>query len=860
MAEAAPSVVALDVLRQREWDSNKGPSGSHRGAPGPGRPYEFEGGEPQFAYVSRTLDVNKQQFAAFLASSRGRRNSGLFTAFLQPRDETEDLEATRALEQHRSILGIRMISPYNVLAGIWSVFLTTVDASYTAFLVPIILAFKGGEGLGQWSRVVEIIAGFVFLLDIFMNFHIGFIVRYDYKKKVVMDSTSVALFYATHGGLWIDVLSVVPLFFEIAVLLSDETDGTTAITIFLRMFRLVRLIRLMQRIYITAFSGKVRRSSMLQYISSTWIYLLSVVYTLALMINALGCLLYFTARIENDDFEGTWLEKHWQPSHAENYLTSVYWAVTTVTTVGYGDISPQTWEEQIIIMFLMVTHIMLFGLLIGSMSELVKSSTQKAKAAEHYKEKMASVGEWLKSRQVSKTMAKKVNAYYAEIWVRNTNFDEDTILSELPTSLRGEIVFNITRHLLQGLSVFKDVDVTALVQLAGRMVPIDLPPGHEQVRQGDPADSIFILEDGTLIVLQDEYEVERLKGPTTCCESAILASDIPELRKRPITLRARTACHMWELKVKDMEHLFSSYPTLKETLTEGYRVSMVTRFNRQSLKPAALEDKVEAELGADLSGHEALDFRRQLCETNVADGTFPRLMKATLRRSRMIRGSENGRITMASPTDPEDTLSVSSPLSPQTPILNITEPRNIIHHLLLTLRANGVNGMLEFTERVKAWKGGSNGPQGGSLSDFANLLKDFDLKPRQVTALFSHLDPSDSGMVDPSKLIDLIRFATISARRQHVLIRIFEKLDVDMTGTVDVMELVKGFQVGFHRDVQSRMRTRTEVVMMMLRAFNGVDWVTMEDFLMFNMDMSICTQDTDTFIEMVCDLWNVCDV
>ncbi|GMH36274.1 hypothetical protein BSKO_04142 [Bryopsis sp. KO-2023] len=156
-------------------------------------------------------------------------------------------------------------------------------------------------------------------------------------------------------------------------------------------------------------------------------------------------------------------------------------------------------------------------------------------------------------------------------------------------------------------------------------------------------------------------------------------------------------------------------------------------------------------------------------------------------------------ITSHQPTDPEDTLSVPSPLSPMTPILNITEPRNIIHHWLLTLRANGVNGMLEFTERVKAWKGGGNGPQGGSLSDFANLLKDFDLKPRQVTALFSHLCPSDSGMVDPSKLIDLIRFATISARRQHVLIGIFEKLDVNMTGTVDVMELVKGFQVGLHR-------------------------------------------------------------
>lgn len=50
------------------------------------------------------------------------------------------------------------------------------------------------------------------------------------------------------------------------------------------------------------------------------------------------------------------------------------------------------------------------------------------------------------------------------------------------------------RDLLHGLSCFKEIDEKALTQLAGRLLPLNVPPGHEVVRQGDPADSLFILE------------------------------------------------------------------------------------------------------------------------------------------------------------------------------------------------------------------------------------------------------------------------------------------------------------------------------------------------------------------------------
>lgn len=50
------------------------------------------GGEPKFSYVGRTVTVDKTLFDAFKSKSKGRRSSGLFTAFLQPRDDSENVQ------------------------------------------------------------------------------------------------------------------------------------------------------------------------------------------------------------------------------------------------------------------------------------------------------------------------------------------------------------------------------------------------------------------------------------------------------------------------------------------------------------------------------------------------------------------------------------------------------------------------------------------------------------------------------------------------------------------------------------------------------------------------------------------------
>lgn len=52
----------------------------------------------------------------------------------------------------------------------------------------------------------------------------------------------------------------------------------------------------------------------------------------------------------------------------ERYISSIYWAVTTMITVGYGDIVPQNNLEKIIALFTMLLACAVFGYSMNTVS------------------------------------------------------------------------------------------------------------------------------------------------------------------------------------------------------------------------------------------------------------------------------------------------------------------------------------------------------------------------------------------------------------------------------------------------------------------------------------------------------------
>lgn len=157
---------------------------------------------------------------------------------------------------------------------------------------------------------------------------------------VILDSVAVAIFTIEYcmrlyccveepgfkgaiAGRWrqaksistvIDLLAILPFFLE--VFLHHLLDLR-----FLRVFRLTRLLKLTRGNDATATLGKVLKREWPVIAAAGFIMILLVVLT-----ASLGYLFEYEA----------------QPDKFENIPTAIYWAVITLASVGYGDISPVT--------------------------------------------------------------------------------------------------------------------------------------------------------------------------------------------------------------------------------------------------------------------------------------------------------------------------------------------------------------------------------------------------------------------------------------------------------------------------------------------------------------------------------------
>jgi hypothetical protein len=105
-----------------------------------------------------------------------------------------------------------------------------------------------------------------------------------------------------------------------------------------------------------------------------------------LLINHISaCLWYFVAKLQDLDPD-SWVTRlgYNDAPDFELYIASLYWTLTTVTTVGYGDISAGTLIEKLFGLFIMTCGVFMYSYAISALSSIdcvfdVKNKEMNAK-------------------------------------------------------------------------------------------------------------------------------------------------------------------------------------------------------------------------------------------------------------------------------------------------------------------------------------------------------------------------------------------------------------------------------------------------------------------------------------------------
>lgn len=226
-----------------------------------------------------------------------------------------------------------------------------------------------------------------FYVDLFLNFITEYID--PISRKPVRNLKEIFVNYST-GWFAIDFLSVFP-FDEIL----DSGPGT-------KLFRLFRLPRLLKLLDVNKFSSilkaingeKTDTQTIIKQYYILFLYNLFRLIIIACFITyGIGCLFYFFSEKLNSNEDqvagNTFVEVHDFPADNSGRLIKVcYFLLTTLSTVGYGDLYPISQAEQIVTLLIMMGGVGFFSFIMGKFMEIINNYQVKMGAEDKTKELM----------------------------------------------------------------------------------------------------------------------------------------------------------------------------------------------------------------------------------------------------------------------------------------------------------------------------------------------------------------------------------------------------------------------------------------------------------------------------------------
>lgn len=177
------------------------------------------------------------------------------------------------------------------------------------------------------------------------------------------------------------------------------------------------------------------------------------------MTHVVGCFWHMIVVPTDGDYDvNSWVVRHGVEDEPDivKYITALYWAFSTLTTVGYGDINSYLPQEKLYSIVCMIMGVSWYAYIVSSMSSIMSSFDRKNA---HIRERFEELNEFMRDANLPLNMCKRIRSYFEYIYQEKNvskNYRADTILSNMSSQLRTEVLLYIERALIAKIPFFKD--------------------------------------------------------------------------------------------------------------------------------------------------------------------------------------------------------------------------------------------------------------------------------------------------------------------------------------------------------------------------------------------------------------------
>jgi voltage-gated potassium channel len=424
----------------------------------------------------------------------------------------------------------------------WDVFVVLL-VIVTGIAIPLQIAFVREVTLG--GSVLVYLLDLVFLVDIGLNFR----TTYRAGGAEVRDPGRIGARYR-RSLLPLDVVSTVPL--DMLLLGSGAVIGGVPAVLLLRALRLLRIVRLF---------SIVRRWERLRWTNTGYLRIAKLVLGVFLLIHWIACGWFLVAVLEGFP-ENSWvvLAGIHDLDAGSQYLRSLYWGFVTTTTVGYGDITPHRNLEYAFTVLVMVLGASMYALIIGSIASLV-SSVDSAKSG--FWNRVDGLNQYLRTRDLPPELYDQIQDYHDYIWDRYRGVSAKEFLSDLPDSLRLEVLFHLTSDLIDRVPLFRHAEEAMRNALLMALEPQVYVPGSHVVREGELGNGIYFVSRGQLTIASEggtRSHGDLAPGDYFGDLSLLLGE------RRTASVQALTNCDVLHLSTAEFNRLKDEYSEFRDLL------------------------------------------------------------------------------------------------------------------------------------------------------------------------------------------------------------------------------------------------------------------------------------------------------
>ena len=531
-----------------------------------------------------------------------------------------------------------MLRPNAEIVNYWAMFVLLL-VMITAFLVPWTIAFQpytNCEEMGVTDKrqclpgsldSLALAVDFFFLLDIIICFRTGFV---DQQKVIVMEPKKVAGHYIK-TWLIIDLVASIP--FDRMAEMNSGANLDTGTILYLKLFKLPKFLRI-GRVLKRLEQGRMGQANLTRVAKLMFAYFV--------MAHWIGCLWWFIAVFQMEFWTGgniftggaTWVETKLPDSNdfldtstGTRYVSSLYWALTTMTTVGYGDIVPRTNMERSFAAAVQLLGWICNAIVFGNVGALI---LELDSSGARYKEKQETIGQIINLYMMPPDLAARLRMSVNVLWKLQKGLNSEEVLDDLPGNLQAEILMQSQTGIVQKAHMFKGCPDQFVRSIVVRLRAKAYFPELMIVRIGQPVKNLYFISKGWVQITGTlPNDVIAVLGRADYFGESIFTGG-----RSIANVQAITYVDAFLISKADMEEILHTFPEVAENVIKAVtekssRVKSQARMSQASTIPT-LPDGLYQQIMGDNAAPELKVSRSQ---TQHSVSTMDSLDNFSARRS-----------------------------------------------------------------------------------------------------------------------------------------------------------------------------------------------------------------------------------